>query len=117
MYKIVSEEELEKLDARIDRVSSTHGEQERYHYQALKNPQYILERLPELLPELNPLPIEDTEIPTRSDRIDVEQDGMTEPTTSTDKEISNLKGAVKYLSNKVNEKPKRKRGRFTRFNW
>ena len=62
---IVSDKELAEHDAKIEAMSRTHAELQQYHYQALKNPNYIIENLPDVLREQmqmpESLPVEPTE--------------------------------------------------------
>jgi len=47
----MDDKELEAYDARIEAMSSTHAELEKWHYRALKNPAYQIEGLTNALME------------------------------------------------------------------
>ncbi len=53
---IVSDKELAEHDARIEAMSSSHCELQKFHYQALNNPNYIIECLPCVLREQIQMP-------------------------------------------------------------
>jgi len=56
MRKIVTQRELDEFDERIEKLSRPHSEMENEHYQALKNPHYVIEALPDLVKEQIYLP-------------------------------------------------------------
>jgi hypothetical protein len=112
MFKKVSDKYLEELDRKINIISSTHAEQEKYHYQALNKPQYIFEHIPELIFENGNILSEECHAIQFSAPIIDEKPSYpfkTANVSKLEKEVARLAGEVKYLRDKLEERSTKKK--------